>query len=117
VLTFRRDFLKSRPADVAALMRIWHRAEQFVQQNPEQAIEIVARLFEEQQSQIRLLTKSVHVLDLADNGRAFSYAAGFESLHASWRRMNDFMLERGLVAKRVDGANHLDSSFLRTLDQ
>jgi hypothetical protein len=31
--------------------------------------------------------------------------------------MNDFMLERGLVAKRVDGANHLDSSFLRALDQ
>jgi hypothetical protein len=56
------------------------------------------------------------VLDLADNGRAFSYAAGFDSLHGSWRRMNDFMLDRGLVAARVDSPEHLDSSFIRLLE-
>jgi len=62
------------------------------------------------------LMKTVRVLDLADNGRAFSYAAGFESLHGSWRRMNDFMLDRGLVTTRVDSAAHLDADFIRRLE-
>ena len=60
--------------------------------------------------------RTVRILDLTDNGRAFSYAAGFESLHGSWRRMNDFMLEHGLVAARVDSPSHLDTDFLRLLE-
>jgi NitT/TauT family transport system substrate-binding protein len=116
VLAFRRDFIKLHPEQVAAVVRVWDRAARYVRENPAESCEIVAQLFNETVQSTRDLMKTVRVLDLADNGRAFSYAAGFESLHGSWRRMNDFMLDRGLVTTRVDSAAHLDADFIRRLE-
>jgi NitT/TauT family transport system substrate-binding protein len=116
VLTFRHDFINARPQDVAALIRVWHRAERFVHEHMDETCLLVSRRLEENLPEVQQLTREVHVLDLPDNGRAFSYAAGFESLHGSWRRMNDFMLEHGLVNSRVDGSPHLDSRFVRALE-
>jgi NitT/TauT family transport system substrate-binding protein len=116
VLTFRRDFLDAHFHDVAKLMQVWHRAERYVHDHPEESCAIVSELFAEPLDEVRDLLRTVRVLDVADNGRAFSYAAGFDSLHGSWRRMNDFMLDRGLVSTRVDSPAHLDSSFIRLLE-
>ena len=116
VLTFRRDFINAHPREIGALMEVWHRAERYIHDNPDESCQIVADAFSEPDvNDIRVLMRADRVLDLADNGRAFSYAAGFESLHASWRRMNDFLLERGLVDRRVASPSHLDSSYIRML--
>jgi NitT/TauT family transport system substrate-binding protein len=116
VLTLRHGFIESYPQQVAALIQVWYRSERYVHENPEKACAIVAQLFKEPYSDVHDLLRTVRILDLADNGRAFSYAAGFESLHGSWRRMNDFMLDRGLVKARVDSPAHLDASFIRQLE-
>lgn len=116
VLTFRREFLDAHPREVAKLMEVWHRGERYVHDHPEESCAIVSELSGNPLNEVRDLLQKVRVLDLADNGRAFSYAAGFDSLHGSWRRMNDFMLDRGLVAARVDSPEHLDSSFIRLLE-
>lgn len=115
VFTLRRDFIEAHPREVQALTKIWQRAETFVRDNPHEACEIVARLSHEPLPYVEGLLGSDRVLDVTDNRRAFSYAAGFESLHGSWRRMNDFMLDRGLVSRRVDSPAHLDSRFIRAL--
>jgi NitT/TauT family transport system substrate-binding protein len=115
VFTLRTDFIKAHPREVEALVEVWHRADHFVREHPEETCAIVARLFDEPLAYSRDLLKTTRVLDVADNGRAFSYAAGFESLHGSWRRMNDFMLDRGLATRRVDSPAHLDSRFIRAL--
>jgi NitT/TauT family transport system substrate-binding protein len=116
VLTLRREFIKLHPEQVAALVRVWDRAERYVRENPDESCEIVSQLFNEPLQSTHDLMRTVRILDLTDNGRAFSYAAGFESLHGSWRRMNDFMLEHGLVATRVDSPSHLDTDFIRLLE-
>lgn len=116
VLTFRRDFLQAHPKEVAKLMEVWHRGESYVHEHPEQSCALVSELTNNPLPEVSDLLRTVRVLDVADNGRAFSYAAGFDSLHGSWRRMNDFMLERGLVDRRVDSSSHLDSSFIRQLE-
>jgi NitT/TauT family transport system substrate-binding protein len=116
VLTFRRDFLRAHPKEVTKLMEIWHRGERYVHEHPEESCAIVAKLFDDQPREVSDLLHTVRILDVADNDRAFSYAAGFDSLHGSWRRMNDFMLERGLADARVDSPSHLDSSFIRQLE-
>jgi NitT/TauT family transport system substrate-binding protein len=115
VLTLRRDFVHQHPDQVASLIRVWDRAARYVRENPDESNAIVAQSFHDPSS-VQKLAGSVHILDLADNGRAFSYAAGFESLHGSWRRMNDFMLDRGLVGARVDSPTHLDPTFIRLLE-
>lgn len=115
VFTLRRDFIESHPREVEAMVRIWHRAERLLRENPQLACEIVARVTKEPLPYVQDLLRSDRVLDVADNSRAFSYAAGFESLHGSWRRMNDFMLDNGLVSRRVDSPAHLDSRYIRAL--
>lgn len=116
VLSLRREFVKSRPQDVETLLRVWQRAVAFIRANPDETCAIVARLFGEPLQPVRDMMRTDRILDLSDNSRAFSYAAGFESLHGSWRRMNDFMMARGLVTARVDSPNHLDSRFLNAID-
>ncbi len=116
VLSLRREFVTARPADVAALLRVWQRAVQFIRENPNETCVIVAKLFNEPLAGAKEMMRTDRILDVADNSRAFSYAAGFESLHASWRRMNDFMLERGLATARVDSPDHLDARFVNALD-
>jgi NitT/TauT family transport system substrate-binding protein len=116
VLAARRDLIASHPEQMAALLSVWHRASRYVLDHPDETAAIVAQLHGESIATIRELSRRIRVLDLADNDRAFSYAAGFESLHASWRRMNDFMLDRGMVHQRVDSAAHLDTGFIRRLE-
>jgi NitT/TauT family transport system substrate-binding protein len=115
VLTFRRSFIEQHAKQVTALVGVWHRAERYIHEHPQETCEIVAKAFDEDLQDVKHLLQVDRVLDLTDNNRAFSYAAGFESLHGSWRRMNDFMLERGMVSKRVDSPSHFDSSFIREL--
>lgn len=115
VFTLRRDFIEAHPREVDALTQVWQRTERFIRENPQASCAIVARLSNEPLPYVEGLLRSDRVLDISDNRRAFSYAAGFESLHGSWRRMNDFMLDRGLVARRVDSPAHLDSRFIRAL--
>jgi NitT/TauT family transport system substrate-binding protein len=116
VLTFRREFVNEHPREIAALMQVWHRAERYTREHPDEVCALIARSVNEPLADVRRLYDTDRILDLADNGRAFSYAAGFESLHGSWRRMNDFMIERGLVAHRINSASHLDARFVRSFD-
>ena len=85
-------------------------------ENLKEACAIVSRLVDDPLAYVQDMMTKDRILDLADNSRAFSYAAGYESLHGSWRRMNDFMIERGLVSARVESPAHLDARFLNALD-
>ena len=116
VFAMRRAFIVQHPREVAALMRVWNRAGRYVREHPEESCQIASTAFEDPVENVRALMSTVRVLDLADNVRAFSYAAGFESLHGSWRRMNDFMIDRGMVTARVDSPSHLDAGFIRPLE-
>src|SRR6185295_19153414 len=112
VLSFRRQFVQSRREDVVALLRVWQRTVDYIRANPKEACAIVSRLVDDPLAYVQDMMTKDRILDLADNSRAFSYAAGYESLHGSWRRMNDFMIERGLVNTRVESPPHLDARFL-----
>lgn len=116
VLSFRRQFVESRPDDVVALLRVWQRTVDYIRENPKEACAIVSRLAKDPLPYVQDMMTKDRILDLPDNSRAFSYAAGYESLHGSWRRMNDFMIERGLVSTRVESPPHLDARFLNALD-
>jgi NitT/TauT family transport system substrate-binding protein len=116
VMALRHDFIKAHPEDVATLIRVWHRAEVFIREHPDEACDIVARVAGVTKLEVANLLRTVRIVDLADNGRAFSYAAGFESLHGSWRRMYDYLLDHGMAKNRVESPAHLDSEFIRRLD-
>jgi NitT/TauT family transport system substrate-binding protein len=116
VLALRHDFIQAHPRQVAALIGVWHRAELYLRDHPGEACDLVAEVSGYTKQEASDLLHTVHIVDLSDNERAFSYAAGFESLHGSWRRMNDYMLQHGLASARVESSAHLDSGFIRRLE-
>ena len=50
-----------------------------------------------------------------DNQVAFSYAAGFESMHGTARRINAFMIASGMTTERLDSLDFLDARFVLAL--
>jgi len=114
---FRREFIKNRPNDVQAILKVWRRASVYIQQHRDEAYAIIAANYQKNEDEVRQFTDCDKVLDLRDNEIAFSFAAGFDSLHGTLRQMNDFMLTRGITQNRIDTASLLDSSFLRELQK
>ena len=51
----------------------------------------------------------------ADDELAFSFAAGFDSLHGAVRQINDFMIAKGITSEKLDSSHFLDGSFIRAL--
>jgi len=116
-LGLRKEFIDARPRDVEALVRVWRRATEYVRKHPAEVCALTAGLNQYPVADCYAIMRVDRILDVADNDRAFSYAAGFDSMHGSWRRMNDYMIDQGLVHKRVSSTDHLDSRFIRALDQ
>lgn len=115
VLVTRRQVLRERPDDVQKLMRVWHRATEFIEQNPNESYAIVARVNKKKVEEVREFAKADKILGLRENLNAFSYAAGFESLHGAARVMNDFLIKQKLATNRLDSADFLDARFLKAL--
>jgi NMT1/THI5 like len=78
-------------------------------------VQIVDLQPEKVTEEVRQFAKIDKILDLRDNELAFSFAAGFDSLHGAVRQMNDFMIARGMTAKKLDSSQFLEGSFLEAL--
>lgn len=111
----RRQTLTDRPADVQALLGVWHRTTEFIQKQPEEAFAIVATVNKKTPAEVKEFMQTDKVLDLRDNRTAFTYATGIDSLHGNVRQISDFIIRQGLATKKVDSTEVLDDRFLRAL--
>ena len=114
--TIRRQFFQERPADVQALVGVWHRTTEFIKQQPDAAFAIVAAVEKKTPDEVKSFATLDKILDLRENRTAFTYAAGITSLHGSVRQISEFIVERGLAEKKVDSTEVLDDRFLRALE-
>lgn len=117
VFAAKPEFLAQRAAEMQALMRVWLRTTQFIQQEPDAAYAIVAEVNRKSLAEVRDFAGKDRMLDLRDNMTAFSYAAGYDSLHGSTRQMNNFMVQHGLVEKRLETSDLFEPRFVRALQQ
>lgn len=115
VYALRQDFAKSRPEEVHRMVEVWERATEYIKTHREEAYEIVAEVNRKPIEVVRQLAAIDKTLDRHENQLAFSYASGFDSLHGTWRQMNDFMLDRGLIEHPLDSEKYLDASFFMSL--
>ncbi len=112
---FHRSFIKQRPADVQAYVNTWHKTTQFIREHPDEAFAIIAGIYAVTPDEAQAFAGLEHILDLRENLSAFSYGAGFESLHGVAKRTNKFLIDKGATTKRLDSTGFIDASFLRTL--
>jgi NitT/TauT family transport system substrate-binding protein len=111
----RGPCVRERPEDLQKLLGIWQRGTEFIQQHPEEAFAIVARVNKKTLTEVRQFAALDRLLDRRANLVAFSYGAGFDSLHGSARMMNDFLLKEKLIPKPLDSIALLNDRFLKTL--
>jgi NitT/TauT family transport system substrate-binding protein len=114
---FHRRFIQERPGDVQAYVRVWHKTTQFIKENPDPAFTIIANMYNKTIQEVQTIAQLDKLLDLQDNLTAFSYGSGLNSLHGSWKQMNNFMAKKKVIEKRLKSIDYLDSSWIRNLDQ
>jgi NitT/TauT family transport system substrate-binding protein len=115
LLATRGPVVRERPDDLQQLLGVWQRGTQFIQQHPEEAFAIVGRVNKKTIAEVRQFAAVDPLLDRRANLVAFSYGAGFDSLHGSARMMNDFLLKEKLAPKRLDSIALLNDRFLKAL--
>jgi NitT/TauT family transport system substrate-binding protein len=116
VQVFKKSFIEEKPNDVQALVNVWHRTTEFIKTNPDEAFQIIADIYDVPVGDVQAFTQDDRILDLADNKVAFSYAAGFESLHGTARQINDFMKDHGITDKDLDSTEFIDARFIRGVE-
>ncbi|MDM8549661.1 ABC transporter substrate-binding protein [Desulfobacterales bacterium HSG2] len=115
IIAFHRKFIKERPEDVQAFVKVWHKSTEFIKQNPGEAFGIIAGIYNKTPDEVQAFTRHVRILDMRDNRASFSFAAGFESLHGTARKISNFMIKKGMTKKRLDSTEFLDGRFIRRL--
>jgi NitT/TauT family transport system substrate-binding protein len=113
VMVFHKSFIEEKPEDVQAFVQVWHKTTEFIKDNPKEAFGIIAKNYGETSGDVQAFTNEVKILDLKDNRVAFSYSAGFESLHGTASQINRFMNENNITDKRLDSTDFIDASFIR----
>ncbi len=115
--TFRRSFIEERPGDVQAFVKVWHKTTQFIKENPKEAFGIIAQNYNQTRSEVEVYAQADKILDLRDNITAYSFGSGYESLHGSVSRMNDFLIEKGITKEQIDSTIFLDARFISNLER
>jgi NitT/TauT family transport system substrate-binding protein len=114
---FHKSLIEKRPEDVQAFVQVWHRTTGFIKENPDEAFGIIAKKYGESVEEVQAFADEVKILDLKDNKIAFSYAAGFESLHGTARQINDFMKDNGITDENLDSTEFIDARFIRGVEE
>ena len=115
VFAFHQSFIKQRPGDVQAYVNVWHRATRFMLENPNETLEIIARIYHVSKADVQKLMQTDKILTHQENLHAFGYSNDFTSLHRVTFRMNDFLISAGLATHHLDTTTLLDDQFIRNL--
>jgi NitT/TauT family transport system substrate-binding protein len=117
VMAFHKSFIEENPNDVQAYVNVWHRTTEFIKEHPEEAFGIIARIYDIPVEDVRGFTDDVKILDLDDNKRAFLFSNDFESLHGTARKINNFMIKKGITDEQMDSTVFLDARFIREVEE
>jgi len=112
---FHRSFIKARPGDVQAYVNVWHKTTRYIKEHPHEAFSLIADIYSVTPSEVAAFERLDRLLNLRENHTSFSYGAGFESLHGSARKMNDFLIDKGVIVEHLDSTQFLDATFIHTL--
>jgi NitT/TauT family transport system substrate-binding protein len=116
-MPFRKSFIDAHPEEVAAFVGVWNKTTNYIKSNPDDAFDIVAAAHHTTRADIAAFAQTDKILDLSDNRTAFSYAAGFDSLHGAARAINTYFKSTGVIVEDLDSTTFIDSRFIRALSK
>ncbi|MEO1388862.1 MAG: ABC transporter substrate-binding protein [Cyanobacteria bacterium J06634_6] len=114
-LAGQEDFLAERKDDVTAYLRALEKANQFRDENPDEANQIIADWIEVTPEEVADLMGKITQMDIADN-QAIAFAEDNElNVADSISDAGPILVEAGVVASATPGEELVDGSFINAL--
>lgn len=117
LLVVKSELAQRRPEDVKKILRAWYKALDYWQQNPDDAIAIMARWAETTVAEYKDFVSGTRMFSLDENITAFGSASGDQSLSAVAQKIGAFLLGQGLVKRVPDTAAAFRPEFVQALKQ
>lgn len=114
---FHRSFIEARTGDVHAFVEVWNKTINFIKENPKEAFGIIAEAYKTTPREAQAFAQTIRIQNLQENLTAFTFAAGFHSLHGVSRKINNFMIKKKETINQLDSTKFIESLFIRHLDQ
>jgi NitT/TauT family transport system substrate-binding protein len=111
------SFLEENQVVLQTYVNVWHKTTEWMKVNEQQALEIISDIYGFTLKEVELFYHSEYIPDLYDNKLAFSYSAGFESLHGTARQINRFMRRNNITNNILDSTTFIDNRFIRKINQ
>lgn len=112
---FSKEFIANHPDAVQAFVSVWAKTTNYITENSTEAYGIIAQIYKKTDQEVADFTKTDSIVDVRDNVTAFSYAAGFESLHGTSREITRFLRLKGIAKTDLDSTSFLDGQFVQSL--
>ncbi|MEM9536344.1 MAG: ABC transporter substrate-binding protein [Cyanobacteria bacterium P01_E01_bin.45] len=114
-LALSRELVESRPDDVQAIVQTWYDTLDYIEENPEEAIAIMAERAGTSVEDYESYSEGTTILSLEEGLAAFEPGDDISSLVFTAEEINDFLLESGLSEEAPDLSNLFDSSFVEAV--
>ncbi|AFY40250.1 aliphatic sulfonates family ABC transporter, periplasmic ligand-binding protein [[Leptolyngbya] sp. PCC 7376] len=112
-LVVSRELIDENPEAVQGLIDTWFATLEFIEENPDEAIEIMAERANVTVEEYKEYDAGTTIFSIEDNLEAFSSTEeSMTSLTYAANEINTFLVEAGLVAEAANLDNLFDSSFV-----
>jgi NitT/TauT family transport system substrate-binding protein len=115
VLALNDSLTKERPSDVLAIVKSLSKARDFLDTNPEEALQIMIKYEGGTAEEMAAAIKEMHLLDLQDNLKSMEPSKEATSLYGAGAIISDYYLNRGQISAVPDFDKIIDSSFIKKL--
>ncbi len=113
---FRTDVVENRPQDVKAFMRGVFAAMDYVESNPDESYEIIAKGFDLSKQDVIDQIPTFNWMNHKDNLKYFSEKSDI-SVYSLINKTGDLWVKLGLIKKSTDASSIIDSSLLKSLNK
>lgn len=114
-LVVSRELIESNPEAVQGLINTWFATLEFIEENPEEAVEIMAKRANVSVEEYKEYDAGTTIFSIEDNLKAFESAeSNMASLAYAANEINTFLVDAGLAQSPADLTKLFDPSFVKT---
>ena len=113
VLFFREDVIEKRSAEISGIIKAWYRAVDFIAENPDEAISIIAKALKLPDDKVRRLLGGLRYEGKVGNRAAFGTADKPGFLYPLYSGISDAWMAEHVIANRDRPEDGIDPSFVR----
>lgn len=112
-LVFRRQFVEEHPDQVQAMVDSWFATLNYIQANPDEAIDIMAKRAGVSIDEYKAYAEGTQIFTLEDNLKAFQPGDDMTSLRFAAEEISQFLIDAGLATAKPDLNQLFDDRFVK----